>query len=58
MPGVVVADIDNGNYESPYLEAEWSYLKKGALIYSEQGGIFHYDEDHIRDITFVSRASP
>jgi hypothetical protein len=55
---VVVADIDNGNYESPYLEAEWSYLKKGALIYSEQGGIFHYDEDHIRDITFVSRASP
>lgn len=40
--GKVVAIIDDGVYSIEYCSHEWSYLKSGILIYSDEVGLIHY----------------
>ena len=54
--GVVVCVIDNGEYTDRYLEKDWSYLKKGAMIETPTFGLIHYEELE-PDISLVERAS-
>ena len=42
--GVVVCSIDDGEYSPKYPEEDWSYLKSGILIDSDQGGLVHYSK--------------
>jgi len=40
--GIVVCSIDDGIYSDAHPESEWSYLKTGVLVHSEQMGLVHY----------------
>lgn len=42
--GEIVCSIDNGEYSPEFPEAEWSYLKQGVLVRSDQAGLIHYLE--------------
>lgn len=42
--GVVVASIDTGEYSEEYPENEWSYLKTGVLIDTEEAGLVHFSD--------------
>lgn len=46
--GEVVCSIDTGEYSEDYTFNEWSYLKEGILIMSDNAGLIHKvssDED-------------
>jgi hypothetical protein len=55
MRGVVVADIEKAEYGTGYSPADWSYLKSGILIFSEQAGLFHFEQPD-EDLVLISRA--
>lgn len=59
MSGVVVAVIDANAFSSDYPEAEWSYLKIGALVDSPEMGLMYFDTSE-HDFDLISRvaASP
>ena len=40
--GLVVVSIDTDEYSTEYPKEEWSYLKAGILIDSDQAGLIHY----------------
>lgn len=40
--GLVVCSIDDDEYSPEYPKGEWSYLKTGVLIDSDQAGLIHY----------------
>jgi hypothetical protein len=40
--GTVVCSIDDNEYTPEYRKADWSYLKNGVLISSDQAGLIHY----------------
>jgi len=42
--GIVVCSLDTGEFSGAYPEAEWSYLKSGVLILSQEAGLIHYIE--------------
>ena len=42
--GEVVCSIDGAEYTSIFPESEWSYLKQGVLVRSDQAGLIHYIE--------------
>jgi hypothetical protein len=42
--GVVVFVIDTREYSAAYLEAEWSYLKKGVMLSFPKYGLIHYEQ--------------
>src|SRR5207253_2987264 len=42
--GTVVCSIDTGEFTEDYPEAEWSYLKAGAIIRTAAGELFHCTE--------------
>lgn len=42
--GKVVASIDSGDYTPEFSERDWSYLKRGVLVRSDQAGLIHYIE--------------
>ena len=42
MQGVVVACIEENEFSPEFSKEQWSYLKKGILVNSEQAGIIHY----------------
>ena len=42
--GLVVCSIDDSEYSPKYPEEDWSYLKAGILIDSDQGGLIHYSK--------------
>lgn len=55
--GIVVASIDTGEYSAEHPEAQWSYLKKGAMIKFPQYGLIHYEEPE-PDLQLIGRAEP
>jgi hypothetical protein len=42
--GVVVCVMDTGEYREEHPEAQWGYLKKGAMIEFPTCGLIHYEE--------------
>jgi len=42
--GLVVCSIDTQEYTSEYPKEQWSYLKTGILINSDQAGLIHYPQ--------------
>jgi len=42
--GTVMCSIDAGQYTNEFQEADWSYLKQGVLVRSDQAGLIHYIE--------------
>lgn len=54
--GKVVCSIDDNEYSEEYPEAEWSYLKTGVLVYTEEMGIVHYP-DSDENLLFIKRKS-
>lgn len=42
--GIVVCSIDDDEYTADYRREDWSYLRSGVLVNSEQGGLIHYLE--------------
>ena len=40
--GVVVCSMDDDEYTPEYPREEWSYLKTGVMIDSDQAGLIHY----------------
>ena len=58
--GTVVACIAEGRYLPPNSAEQWGYLKAGAMIDTDFGGLVHYpDESHLTDdlIELTQRAS-
>ncbi len=49
MTGVVVCDIDNGEYSDENPAAHWAYLKTGIVVDTEEAGRIHYPD--ARDVT-------
>jgi len=47
--GVVVANIEAGDYSKAHAKEQWDYLEVGVLIDTDFGGIVHYTKE-----TFVS----
>ncbi|MBB3045896.1 hypothetical protein FHR99_000132 [Litorivivens lipolytica] len=45
--GVVVADIDAGEYSIEYPREQWSYLISGVMIDTDFGGLVHYDQESL-----------
>jgi Pterin binding enzyme len=54
--GVVVCSIDTGEYSKEHPEAQWGYLKKGAIIDFPKYGLIHYVEPE-DDLELVARAT-
>lgn len=56
--GVVVANIEAGDYSDNYPKEEWSHLKTGVLIDTDFGGLVHYDQEGLiaEEVTLQSRA--
>ncbi len=52
--GTVVCILDDDQFTSRYPASEWSYLRQGTLIETEDGNLFHYLEPD-EDFRFVSR---
>ncbi len=44
--GMVVFSVDTNEYTESYNEKEWSYLKKGIMIKSEELGLVHVTEEN------------
>lgn len=40
--GVVVCSMDDDEFAPEYPREEWSYLKTGVMIDSDQAGLIHY----------------
>jgi hypothetical protein len=55
--GRVVCIIESNKYIDKESEAQWSYLKKGAVIETTSYGAVHYPDDLDSDIVLVSRAN-
>jgi len=53
--GVVVCVIDTGEYSEAHPEAQWGYLKKGAMIEFPMYGLIHYEEVE-DDLELIARA--
>lgn len=56
MTGVVVCSFDDGLCAPDFPIAEWSELKKGVLVNSEQAGLIHYEQPDI-DLQLVGRTT-
>ena len=52
--GTVVCVLDDNQFDSRFPASEWSYLRHGTLIETEDGNLFHYSELD-EDFRFVSR---
>lgn len=55
--GIVVAIIDESQFDQDFVEDDWSYLGRGALVKFPLFGLIHYEEME-RDLTLVKRAGP
>jgi hypothetical protein len=57
--GTVVACIAEGRYLPPHTAEQWGYLKAGAMIDTDFGGLVHYpEESDLKDdsVELVKRA--
>lgn len=55
--GRVVCSFEDAQFSPDYPEAEWDYLKTGALIVTEDGIVFHYEQAD-ENFRIVPRAKP
>jgi hypothetical protein len=53
--GRVVCVIETGEYSDGYAQAQWGYLKKGAMIAFPKYGLIHYEEAEA-DLELLERA--
>jgi len=42
--GIVVADINRGEYSKENTKAQWAYLNSGIIIDTDFGGLVHYQQ--------------
>jgi hypothetical protein len=51
ITGVIFIDFDNQVFSGPYTKENWSYIKRGILIDSEEYGLIQYpDRNDIEEI--------
>jgi hypothetical protein len=56
--GVVVSDMDTGEYSNEHPEVQWGYLKTGVMIeFKSTYGLIHYSDKPDSDLTLLRRAS-
>lgn len=55
--GVVVACIDRGEYSSAHPQTQWSHLAHGILIDTSFGGLVHYKDASLENITLLERGA-
>jgi hypothetical protein len=53
LRGTVVCVIDGGQFTAEYSEADWSYLRCGALIQTDEAGMVHCDDG--RELFLIER---
>lgn len=56
MFGVVICSFDDQEFGPDFSESEWSELKEGVLVKSEQAGLIHYVKAD-QDFLLVERGS-
>jgi hypothetical protein len=45
--GIVVADLDGGEFLAKYPEGEWGYLQEGVMVLSDQIGLVHLTKKNV-----------
>jgi hypothetical protein len=54
--GIVVASMDTDEYSAEHPREQWSYLKVGVMIDTDQAGLIHYPEAD-SDLELIERAA-
>ena len=44
LSGIVVANIENGEFSTEYKAADWAYLAVGVLVMTVEAGLVHYPD--------------
>ena len=44
LSGIVVANIEAGEFSAEYEAADWAYLAVGVLVMTVESGLVHYPE--------------
>lgn len=52
LQGIVVADLDEGQFSSDYPRTEWGYLARGILVKTDEAGLVHYE--NAGEVTLVA----
>jgi hypothetical protein len=52
--GVVICSIDTGDFSNEASEAQWGYLKRGAVIKFPKFGLIHYETAE-PDLVLIAR---
>jgi hypothetical protein len=47
--GLVVCNIDSGDYSNDYPESDWGYLTEGILVVSKKIGLVHYTQEDVNN---------
>ncbi|WP_342052225.1 MULTISPECIES: hypothetical protein [unclassified Cupriavidus] len=53
--GVVVCDIDAGDYTPNDAESAWGYLKKGVMVVFPSYGHMYYESEMEEDVFLIAR---
>lgn len=53
--GSVVLSIDTDEYSKDFPKEEWSYLKKGIMVRTDEGALIHYEDHNFEEILLVER---
>jgi len=53
--GSVVFSIDSDEYSKDFPKEEWSYLKKGIMVRTDNGALIHYEDSNVEEILLVER---
>lgn len=54
--GIVVASMDTNEYSAEHPKEQWSYLKVGVMIDTDQVGLVYYTEMD-EDLELIERAA-
>ena len=52
LQGVVVANLDTGQFSDAYPKEEWAYLSRGILVLDDQIGLIHIEDTSDPDAHF------
>ena len=44
LSGIVVANIEAGEFSADYKAADWAYLAVGVLVLTRDAGVVHYPD--------------
>ena len=44
LSGIVVANIETGEFAAEYNAADWAYLAGGVLVMTPEAGLVHYPD--------------